>query len=102
MLTAYNAATAALNRAQSGKVPKGRHLAGERIVYDVDVRLPGEVQPQLEVAPITKYGSDPNPVLGRQIGVNKSYICYGLKQGNIRVLNIHTAVRSLLRGHTLV
>ncbi|KAL9319963.1 hypothetical protein ACSQ67_011802 [Phaseolus vulgaris] len=82
------------------KVPKGRHLSGERVAYDVDVRLPGEVQPQLEVAPITKYGSDPNPVLGRQIAVNKSYICYGLKQGNIRVLNIHTAVRSLLRGHT--
>lgn len=71
-------------------------------MYDVDVRLPGEVQPQLEVAPITKYGSDPNPVLGRQIAVNKSYICYGLKQGNIRVLNIHTAVRSLLRGHNQV
>ncbi|GAU13480.1 hypothetical protein TSUD_127770 [Trifolium subterraneum] len=61
---------------------------------------PPTVKPQLEVAPITKYGSDPNPVLGRQIAVNKSYICYGLKQGNIRVLNIHTAVRSLLRGHT--
>lgn len=71
-------------------------------MYDVDIRLPGEVQPQLEVAPITKYGSDPNPVLGRQIAVNKSYICYGLKQGNIRVLNIHTAGRSLLRGHTQV
>jgi enhancer of mRNA-decapping protein 4 len=37
--------------------------------------LPGEFQPRLEVAPITKYGSDPNPVLGRQIDVNKSYIC---------------------------
>ncbi|KAK7289663.1 hypothetical protein RIF29_03476 [Crotalaria pallida] len=101
MVTAANAAFAALNRAQSSKVPRGRHLTGDHVVYDVDVRLPGEVQPQLEVAPITKYGSDPNPVLGRQIAVNKSYICYGLKQGNIRVLNINTAVRSLLRGHTL-
>ncbi|KAK7305300.1 hypothetical protein VNO77_43204 [Canavalia gladiata] len=100
ILGAANAAAAALTRLPSSKVPKGRHLVGDRVVYDVDVRLPGEVQPQLEVAPITKYGSDPNPVLGRQIAVNKSYICYGLKQGNIRVLNIHTAVRSLLRGHT--
>ncbi|KAK7301861.1 hypothetical protein RJT34_12737 [Clitoria ternatea] len=100
MLSAASAAAAALTRLPSSKVPKGRHLVGEHVVYDVDVRLPGEVQPQLEVAPITKYGSDPNPVLGRQIAVNKSYICYGLKQGNIRVLNIHTAVRSLLRGHT--
>ncbi|WJX31416.1 hypothetical protein P8452_19844 [Trifolium repens] len=99
-ITAANAAAAALIRLPSSKVPKGRHLIGDHVVYDVDVRLPGEVQPQLEVAPITKYGSDPNPVLGRQIAVNKSYICYGLKQGNIRVLNIHTAVRSLLRGHT--
>ncbi|XP_020217594.1 enhancer of mRNA-decapping protein 4 [Cajanus cajan] len=99
VLAAATAAAAALTRLPSTKVPTGRHLAGERVAYDVDVRLPGELQPQLEVAPITKYGSDPNPVLGRQIAVNKSYICYGLKQGNIRVLNIHTAVRSLLRGH---
>ncbi|KAG5090830.1 hypothetical protein JHK82_049608 [Glycine max] len=100
ILAAASAAAAALTRLPSSKVPKGRRLVGEHVAYDVDVRLPGEVQPQLEVAPITKYGSDPNPVLGRQIAVNKSYICYGLKQGNIRVLNIHTAVRSLLRGHT--
>ncbi|XP_027190509.1 varicose-related protein [Cicer arietinum] len=99
-ITAANAAAAALIRLPSSKVPKGRHLVGDHVMYDVDARLPGEMQPQLEVAPITKYGSDPNPVLGRQIAVNKSYICYGLKQGNIRVLNIHTAVRSLLRGHT--
>ncbi|QHO18691.1 Enhancer of mRNA-decapping protein [Arachis hypogaea] len=102
MLSAANAVAAALNRVASSKVPRGRRLAGDHVVYDVDVRLPGEVQPQLEVAPITKYGSDPNLVLGRQIAVNKSYICYGLKQGNIRVLNIHTAVRSLLKGHNQV
>ncbi|KAK4278233.1 hypothetical protein QN277_016104 [Acacia crassicarpa] len=87
-------------RMPSNKLPKGRHLVGDQVVYDVDVRLQGEVQPQLEVTPITKYGSDPQLVLGRQIAVNKSYICYGLKQGNIRVLNINTALRSLLRGHT--
>ncbi|KAI4306266.1 hypothetical protein L6164_029559 [Bauhinia variegata] len=87
-------------RMPSSKPPKGRHLVGDHVVYDVDVRLQGEVQPQLEVTPITKYGSDPQLVLGRQIAVNKSYICYGLKQGNIRVLNMNTALRSLLRGHT--
>lgn len=89
-------------RMPSSKLPKGRHLIGDHVVYDVDVRLQGEVQPQLEVTPITKYGSDPQLVLGRQIAVNKSYICYGLKQGNIRVLNIHTALRSLFRAHTQV
>ncbi|PQQ15946.1 enhancer of mRNA-decapping protein 4 [Prunus yedoensis var. nudiflora] len=87
-------------RMPSNKLPKGRHLIGDNVVYDVDVRLQGEFQPQLEVTPITKYGSDPQLVLGRQIAVNKSYICYGLKQGNIRVLNIHTALRSLFRAHT--
>ncbi|WVZ73893.1 hypothetical protein U9M48_022150 [Paspalum notatum var. saurae] len=86
----------------SSKVPRGRLLgSGERAVHDVDSRLPGEAQPpQLEVTPITKYTSDPGLVLGRQIAVNRTYIVYGLKLGNIRVLNINTALRSLLRGHT--
>ncbi|XP_030546415.1 enhancer of mRNA-decapping protein 4-like [Rhodamnia argentea] len=87
-------------RMLSSKLPKGRHLIGDHLVYDIDVRLQGEVQPQLEVTPITKYVSDPGLVLGRQIAVNRNYICYGLKMGNIRVLNINTALRSLLRGHT--
>ncbi|KAI3804718.1 hypothetical protein L1987_26471 [Smallanthus sonchifolius] len=85
-------------RMPSSKLPKGRHLSGDCVVYDIDVRLPGEVQPQLEVTPITKYGSDPGLVVGRQIAVNKTYICYGLKLGAIRVLNINTALRSLLKG----
>ncbi|GAB4849818.1 hypothetical protein Ancab_004617 [Ancistrocladus abbreviatus] len=84
----------------SSKIPKGRHLVGDHAVYDVDIRLQGEVQPQLEVTPITKYVSDPGLILGHQIAVNKTYICYGLKLGAIRVLNINTALRSLLRGHT--
>ncbi|XP_072971574.1 enhancer of mRNA-decapping protein 4-like isoform X2 [Typha angustifolia] len=88
-------------RAPSSKMPRGRHLGGDRTVYDVDSRLPGESQPpQLEVTPITKYTSDPGLVLGRQIAVNRTYIVYGLKLGNIRVLNVNTALRSLLRGHT--
>ncbi|CAL5402592.1 unnamed protein product [Camellia sinensis] len=84
----------------SSKLPKGRHLIGDRVVYDIDARLEGEVQPQLEVTPITKYVSDPGLVLGRQIAVNKTYICYGLKMGAVRVLNINTALRSLLKGLT--
>ncbi|GFP90966.1 enhancer of mRNA-decapping protein 4 [Phtheirospermum japonicum] len=85
-------------RMPSSKLPKGRHLIGDHLVYDIDVRLPGEMQPQLEVTPITKYGSDPGLVFGRQVAVNKTYICYGLKLGAIRVLNINTALRSLLKG----
>lgn len=82
---------------------KGRRLSGEYVAYDVDERIEGEKEPQqLEVTPITKYGSDPELVIGRQIAVNKRYICYGLKAGNIRVLNLNTASRSLFRGHTKV
>lgn len=89
-------------RPSSGKQPRGRPLWGDHVVYDVDVRKPGEAQPQLEVSPITVYGSDPLLVVGRQIAVNKRYICYGLRQGTIRILNINTALRALLRGHTQV
>ncbi|GAV74787.1 LOW QUALITY PROTEIN: WD40 domain-containing protein, partial [Cephalotus follicularis] len=98
--TEFSGISGGLMRVQSCKQPKGRRLVGDDVVYDVDVRLQGEMQPQLEVTPITKYISDPQLVLGRQIAVNGVYICYGLKQGNIRVLNINTALRSLLRGHT--
>ncbi|KAE9599139.1 putative transcription factor WD40-like family [Lupinus albus] len=87
-------------RIMSTKFPRGRRLIGESIVYDIDFKLPSEVQPQLEVTPITKYASDPGLMLGRQIAVNRTYICYGLKLGAIRVLNINTALRYLLRGHT--
>ncbi|KAL6909893.1 hypothetical protein ACP4OV_001552 [Aristida adscensionis] len=106
----FSAAAAALSattsappaRMLSSKMPRGRLLGpGDRAVHDVDSRLPGEAEPpQLEVTPITKYTSDPGLVLGRQIAVNRTYIVYGLKLGNIRVLNINTALRSLLRGYT--
>lgn len=86
----------------SAPLPGGRHLRGERAVYDVDERRPGELRPQLEVVPITRYNSEPVLTLGRRIAVNRRYICYGLKYGAIRVLNINTALRSLLRGHSEV
>ena len=89
------------SRLPAGKLPHGRRIVGDHFVYDVDVKGAAP-PPQLEVAPITKYTSDPGLVFGRQIAVNRSYICYGLRQGNIRVLNINTALRSLLRGHTQV
>jgi len=88
------------SRFSSNKLPKGRALRGEHVVYDVDVRRNGEAQPQLEVSPITVYTSDPVLLMGRQIAVNRRYICYGLRGGNIRILNVNTALRALLRGHT--
>jgi enhancer of mRNA-decapping protein 4 len=102
VVTSVSSPNSTPTRMLSTKLPKGRHLKGENVVYDIDVKLLGEMQPQLEVTPITKYASDPGLVLGRQIAVNRSYICYGLKLGAIRVLNINTALRYLLRGHTQV
>jgi len=87
------------SRLLSSKLPRGRCLHGDHAVYDIDLRLPGEAQPQLEVSPITVYTSDPLLVGGQQIAVNRNYICYGLRAGNIRILNINTALRALLRGH---
>lgn len=87
---------------QDSKLPRGRILKGERIVYDVDVRKADEAQPQLEVRPITTYGSDPAPILGRQIAVNMDYICYGLRGAAIRIINLSAELRALLRGHSNV
>ncbi|KAL5737244.1 hypothetical protein ACOSP7_030005 [Xanthoceras sorbifolium] len=82
----------------SNPAKNGRRVSGDYVAYDVDA---AEREPQqLEFTPITKYGSDPELVIGRQIAVNEHYICYGLKAGNVRVLNLNTASRSLFRGHT--
>ncbi|KDO74036.1 hypothetical protein CISIN_1g001070mg [Citrus sinensis] len=81
----------------------GKRVFGDYVAYDVDAVEEGrEPTQQLEVNPITKYGSDPELLIGRQIAVNKHYVCYGLKGGNVRVLNLNTATRSLLRGHTKI
>ncbi|KAI3943089.1 hypothetical protein MKW92_001377 [Papaver armeniacum] len=87
-------------RFPSRKPAKGRHLIGDRVVYDVSVRFPGELQPQLGIPPISNYRSDPELVLGRRIEVSRTYICYILKLGNIRIININTSSRAVLRGHT--
>lgn len=78
---------------------KGRVLTGEYVVYDVDVRLPGEEQPQLEVTPITVYNSDPESSPGHRIAVNLRYICYLLRQGSVRILSVGSGARAVLKGH---
>ena len=37
----------------------------------------------------------------RQIAVNEEFMCYGLKQGHIRVLCRNTADRALCKGHSV-
>lgn len=36
---------------------------------------------------------------GHAIAVDANYICYGLKGGQIRILNRHTGARTLLKDH---
>jgi len=51
------------------------------------------------VQPITVVKTDYKQQFLSQIAVNSIYICYGLKQGSIRVLNKNTASRTLLKEH---
>ena len=46
------------------------------------------------------YATDMRLELRRLIAVNEHYICYGLKQGHVRVINKVSAERDLLKGHT--
>jgi hypothetical protein len=55
---------------------------------------------QLEVQPITMYNTEASMELRRFVTASASYICYGLKAGQLRVLHRATAARALLRGHT--
>lgn len=67
------------SRLLSSKLPRGRFLHGDHVIYDIYLRLPEEAQPKLEVSLITVYISDRLLVGGQQIAVNKNYICYGLR-----------------------
>jgi hypothetical protein len=77
--------------------PVGQPLTSAECVYNID--HPAGVPQELEVSPITVYNSDYNLSLGQSIAVNRNYICYGLKAGQIRVINLFTAGRALMRGH---
>eukprot|EP00897_Mesotaenium_endlicherianum_P006820 jgi/Mesen1/6166/ME000317S05294 len=95
--------TSALTQLQTGGSSKNRaagaNLSNPNEVYDVEAAGESKVT-QLEVTPITVYGSEQLVAAGRQIAVNRSYICYALRAATIRILNVHTALRALLRGHS--
>ena len=54
----------------------------------------------LQVTPVTLINTEYALHHYRQNAVSGSYLCYGLKQGHIRVLSRHSAVRALLKGHS--
>jgi len=97
-----DALAAAISHGGDGEKPKpqpgGVPLAPGSDVFDVDA--PRTEPQQLQVAPITVLKSEYREQVVHQIVSNTSYICYGLKQGHIRVLNKETANRALLKGHT--
>ena len=76
---------------------RGRFLEGSDAVLDVDKE--SLRASQLEVTPITVYGSEDSGRPGRQIAVNERYICYALRNAAVRVLNQQTALRALVKGH---
>jgi enhancer of mRNA-decapping protein 4 len=81
----------------SNMLPKGRSLRGEHVVYDVDVRRSGEAQPQLEVCPLTVFWFPAVLQMGRQIAVNRRYLCYVLQGNKIEICSVDS-----LRGNHLL
>ena len=51
-----------------------------------------------QVSPITMYNSEFALELRRQIAVNAHYICYALRQGQLRLLHRRSAERALLKS----
>eukprot|EP01090_Pellita_catalonica_P016979 TRINITY_DN502_c0_g1_i1.p1 TRINITY_DN502_c0_g1~~TRINITY_DN502_c0_g1_i1.p1 ORF type:complete len:1115 (-),score=261.55 TRINITY_DN502_c0_g1_i1:90-3434(-) len=70
-------------------------------VVKEDIYYAGNIvsRKQLEVTAITIYSSEVLHYLGARIAVNSNYICYVVKGNMIRVINIYSAQRCLLRGH---
>nr|GMD82050.1 Asp_protease_2 domain-containing protein [Ipomoea batatas] len=75
-------------------IPKGRYLSGDHILYDIDVRLPGEVPIKADPTGISNYSPFPGLVLGRRLAVAKTHICYpfGHMMSLIRVHNVKSVL----------
>nr|GMD77976.1 enhancer of mRNA-decapping protein 4-like [Ipomoea batatas] len=79
---------------------KGRHLSGDHILYDIDVRLPGEVPIKADRTGISNHSPFPGLVLGKRLAVAKTNICYpfGPDMSLIRVLNVKSVLTSTIQG----
>ncbi|XP_031098960.1 enhancer of mRNA-decapping protein 4-like isoform X4 [Ipomoea triloba] len=80
--------------------PKGRYLSGDHILYDIDVRLPGEVPIKANRTGISNHSPFPGLVLGRRLAVAQTHICYpfGPAMSLIRVLNVKSFLTSTIQG----
>ena len=85
----------------SKSAAKGRVLCQLEEDIDVDRCGDGEESSALEVSPITVYETAYVEAQLRMIAVNDNFICYGIRNGLIRVFSRKSGnVRSLLRGHS--
>ncbi|GIL54283.1 hypothetical protein Vafri_9855, partial [Volvox africanus] len=78
--------------------PHGYTITQLQDVVEVDRTRP-ESASTLVVSKIANYPSEICRRHGHSIAVDTNYICYGLKGGQIRILNRHTAARTLLKDH---
>ncbi|KAG2485222.1 hypothetical protein HYH03_016008 [Edaphochlamys debaryana] len=78
--------------------PHGLALSPLQDTVQVDRHTP-EDTPALVVSKIANVKSEISKRHGHAIAVDASYIVYGLKAGQIRILNRHTGARTLLKDH---
>ncbi|GLC45526.1 hypothetical protein PLESTM_001745900 [Pleodorina starrii] len=78
--------------------PHGTPISPLQEVVEVD-RMRPESTSALVVSKIANYPSEICRRHGHAIAVDANYICYGLKGGQVRILNRHTAARTLLKDH---
>lgn len=77
----------------------GVPLNAPEFTYKVDATQKENDTPPIEAQPITMYTTELAMSLARSVAVSRTFIAYGLKAGQIRVLHADTAVRALFRGH---
>ncbi|EFJ49828.1 hypothetical protein VOLCADRAFT_117149, partial [Volvox carteri f. nagariensis] len=102
----HSQAAAALAAAlSSGGLPEKKHpqphgtpISPLHEVVEVD-RIKPESASALVVSKIANYPSEICRRHGNSVAVDANYICYGLKGGQIRILNRHTGARTLLKDH---
>ena len=75
-------------------------LLGQAAGHGMLAIPPDPLAPAVQVTPVTLITTDYALHHYRQNAVSAAYICYGLKQGHVRVLARSSAVRALLKGHT--
>ena len=78
---------------------KGCAIELPRFVVNAENDLASSEDNQLEASPITVYATEYQESNAMKIAANKTFCCYGIRNGLVRVLSRMSQSRSLLRGH---